>query len=293
VLCHSIRQHFSDAEFLVFITDSPDNQISAPFPVLTKNELQAAYLYKEIEDKYASGDPDYFRWSLKPVLLNYLLSRGYKKIVFTDPDTFYVSNGDFINNILDSANMLLTPHWVETNDGKDLFQANCSFNNGIFNAGFVAVTPGATDALKWWAYMCLYKMEKNRETGRYVDQRYLDLVPVLFEGVQILRHKGCNVAGWNINACKRTLQPDGSVLINNEFPIIFFHFTCDYQKEILSGIDKLVLPYFKQYISEVENAGGKDLLCLRHNKPGGNTSWLKNIKHRLRIRTRIRKFIKG
>ena len=105
----------------------------------------------------------------------------------------------------------------------------------------------ASEILDWWAGLCLFNCELNPSKACFGDQTYLNLIPVKYEGVKIIRHKGCNVANWNQLECKRTQQPDGSVLINNEFPIVFIHFTPSTIKGILQGGDGLLMGYLSMY----------------------------------------------
>ena len=43
----------------------------------------------------------------------------------------------------------------------------------------------------------------------HYDQRWLDLVPALFDDVHIVRDPGCNVAYWNLPERYVTLTPNG------------------------------------------------------------------------------------
>ena len=59
--------------------------------------------------------------------------------------------------------------------------------------------------------------------GIFVDQRWVDLVPGMFQGVQIVRDPGYNVAYWNLSHRKVTgTEPDYQV---SGAPLCFFHFS--------------------------------------------------------------------
>lgn len=90
---------------------------------------------------------------------------------------------------LDWSGTLLTPHW---RDGKDKW----AYLHGLYNAGFVATEDAA--AMAWWADLCLWKCEQNYADGLFVDQRYLDLLPVYYPAT-ICQDRGYNIGPWNMN----------------------------------------------------------------------------------------------
>ena len=73
---------------------------------------------------------------------------------------------------------------------------------------------------------------------------------MLTEKCYIIRDRGCNVAAWNKQECKRTLV-DGKVLINGEHTVKFIHFVPDTIKNILNGKDKLLRPHLRKYLDKM------------------------------------------
>jgi hypothetical protein len=201
----------------------------------------------KIKSKY-NGDA--LRWSCKPLYIKYLLSIGYDKVIYCDNDIFFYQSPSFLFEKLDDSNILLSPHFYNSNPNnlQNWFEAN--YTVGLFNAGFIGVNKNALDFLDWWAECCIYNVKKSYWRGLFDDQKYLDLVPIKFEKVEILKHKGCNVAGWNMEVCKRTISEENSVLINDLFPIIFMHFTPLTFEKIKSGEDNLL----KNHLAIYENA---------------------------------------
>ena len=179
---------------------------------------------------------------------------GIKKVVFTDPDTFYYSDFTFLFEELNESDVLLTPHWRGLNPNLDTANFELQFVGGLFNAGFIGVNANSIETMNWWAENCLYRCEKNFSIGHYVDQTYLNLMPVYFENVKILRHQGCNVANWNQIVCQRDLVA-GQVRINNYWEIVFVHFTNSTIVGILSGEDHLLLPHLNSYMAALSQHG--------------------------------------
>jgi hypothetical protein len=62
------------------------------------------------------------------------------------------------------------------------------------------------------------------DLGIFVDQKWCNLVPCLFENVKVLRDPGCNVASWNLSCRTVSIGSDG-IIMCNEVPLKFFHFT--------------------------------------------------------------------
>jgi hypothetical protein len=211
---------------------------------------------KAIWDKYYTTYTDGFRWSMKPILLQHLLLKS-DKVVYVDCDIHFYNSYQFLFEELNSNNLLITPHWRSSDPFADEFNFNLLYTSGLYNGGFVGAKNKAIDALEWWAKANLFACEINQAQGRFVDQTHLNLLPIYFENIKVLHHRGCNVAGWNLIECKRTLHSDGQILINNTWPIVFVHYSEATLYFIRSGTDYLLQPYFETYQKRINNYGEK------------------------------------
>jgi len=63
------------------------------------------------------------------------------------------------------------------------------------------------------------------DRGLFTDQKWCDHVPALFEDMYIIRDPGYNVASWNINKRILSISEDGQILVNDKYPLRFYHFT--------------------------------------------------------------------
>ena len=81
--------------------------------------------------------------------------------------------------------------------------------SGVYNGGFVGVSEHepARRFLRWWADRLQTHCRHHVPEGMHYDQRWLDLVPTLFEDVHIVGDEGCNVAHWNLPERGPTLAP--------------------------------------------------------------------------------------
>lgn len=259
------------------------------FIVHNTGELAGSPFFENIQNKYGHTNPDHFRWALKPVFIAYLLNAGFDKVIFVDPDIYFVGDFDFILDALDHNDILLTPHWanLDPNENEDSLLA--VMKGGLFNAGFIAANRSGIDAMTWWAGLCHYKMGKDTGLGLYDDQKYLDMLPVQFEKTAIIRHRGMNLAGWNIDNSKRQLV-NGKLKINGIYDPVFIHFAKDTIVNILNRNDALLKPYLDEYIATLRDENFDLLGNLEIVEEGKFSSPAYSLKHRFRIRTRLKRF---
>lgn len=208
---------------------------------------------KAIFDRYFHEEMDHYRWSIKPVLLNYLLGK-YRKAIYTDSDIFFYNKYNFILDYLKQYNVILTPHWRSSDPAVDTINFGKLFQEGIFNGGFIAARKEATPALKWWSTACLFQCKKEYINGYYVDQKYLDAMAVYHDKVYSLPHRGCNLADWNLSECRREIV-NGEVLINRKWPVIFIHFSPGTGLKIMKGEDHLLRPHLEKYAEKLLQYG--------------------------------------
>ncbi|HNY13775.1 MAG TPA: glycosyl transferase, partial [Candidatus Wallbacteria bacterium] len=77
----------------------------------------------------------------------------------------------------------------------------------------------------WWQAQLLYFARNDPASGQCGDQRWLDLVPVLFPQMGIVRHHGANVAYWNLPERQLQRSTAGEWCCANGDPLLFFHFS--------------------------------------------------------------------
>ncbi len=95
---------------------------------------------------------------------------------------------------------------------------------GIYNVGWLSFKRDshAFTCLHWWRERCNEWCYDRCEEGRYADQKYLDTWPDRFQNVVILRHKGVDLAPWNL-ANYQIQEYKNRVWVDDQ-PLIFFHF---------------------------------------------------------------------
>lgn len=228
---------------------------------------------QKIIKKY-TGYNDKLRWSLKPVFIQHLLlNKISSKIIYVDNDIVFFNDFAFLFDELDKHPVLLTPHRYPTTPDKNQNWLEANFKVGLYNAGFIGANITAINTMEWWAKCCYYRCEKNAIRGLFDDQKYLDLIPIIEPTAKVLNHKGCNVADWNIENCKRVFV-NGKVLIDDIWPIIFMHFNKSTVQSFINGNDELLKSYFDQYILTLK----KYKPTLKINDEGYTMSLMEKIK---------------
>ncbi|HRF07573.1 MAG TPA: hypothetical protein PL193_02860 [Xanthobacteraceae bacterium] len=166
--------------------------------------------------------------AVKGVVLCEILSGGADKVVYLDPDIAIFSPLEEVVRGLDLYDVILTPHQIDPDTKTSAIIDNeiGSLKHGIFNLGFVAVanTADGVRFAKWWRDRLIQFCFDDIAGGLFTDQKWCDHAPVFFPNTHILRHRGYNVASWNLSQRPVSFGQDGSVLAGGE-PIRFFHFT--------------------------------------------------------------------
>jgi hypothetical protein len=155
-------------------------------------------------------------------------SWGADAVIYLDPDTALLGGLDPIEAWLETDDILLTPHLLDPNDAPLAIEDNdvATLRTGIYNLGFVAVRTSGEGLrfAQWWNDRLLSHCYDDIPNGLFVDQRWCDHVPALFDKVKIIRDPGYNVASWNLSRRKISVEKDGAILVNGA-PLRFWHFT--------------------------------------------------------------------
>jgi hypothetical protein len=231
VLFASLRRFHPEWELVALITDAP--------PPGFKLDLAAEPFDRVV---YASelGIPNFSSWLFKhdiievctavkgPFLWQACQTGANDAVIYLDPDTALLGSLAPLEAWLETDDVLLTPHLLDPNDDPLAIEDNdvATLRTGIFNLGFVAVRTTGEGArfAKWWNDRLLTHCYDDIPNGLFVDQRWCDHVPALFDKVKVVRDPGYNVASWNLSRRKVSIEKDGAILVNG-VPLRFWHFT--------------------------------------------------------------------
>lgn len=236
---------YSTTELACLVTDGTEKPEKNGILFHSINELNSEDAQK-LKTKYKS---DELRWSLKSVYVKFLLESGYEQVIYVDNDIFFYSSVDFLFEKLEKVDFLLTPHFYKADPTKNQNWLEANFRVGLYNAGFFGANKNAIPILDWWAKCCLYEVRKSYWRGLYDDQKYLDLVPVIFDNVEVLKDRTCNFAGWNCDEVTFE-QKENKHLINGNL-LVFVHFA-QLTMERFSDESSPYIILYKEYIEAVQ-----------------------------------------
>ena len=176
--------------------------------------------------------------AVKPFFLEHVFDRyGVQRLLYLDPDIWVLDRLDPLWEVLTTHAIALVPHITDPIDDELLPNEQTFLRCGAYNLGFLGLrdAPAARRMLTWWQRRCYEQCVVRLEQGLFVDQKWIDLVPAIFEEVAIVRDPGYNVAYWNLHA--RQLRPNGSGWYVNGERLRFFHFS-GYDPDVPAAVSK-------------------------------------------------------
>jgi glycosyltransferase involved in cell wall biosynthesis len=222
VLARSFQTHHPNWDFTLLLLDPDAGSVDLDglaVNVVTPYELGIEKA--EVHRMSAIYDVTEMATAVKPWLLETLLAE-HDSVLYFDPD---IEIFDSLHDVVEEAlvhGIALTPHTLQSlpRDGLQPTET-LILHAGMFNLGFIGVSVKAHPFLGWWKERLARECVIEPESGRFVDQRWVDFVPVLFDHV-VLRDPALNVAWWNLYG--RNVHWNGRWEIDDR-PIRFFHFS--------------------------------------------------------------------
>lgn len=229
MLCGSIRRHHPEATIHLALADLRPDWLD------TANEP-----FDDVMDVSQLGIPNWQPWTfrhsivelstaIKPFALKRLLERpDCDRVLYFDPDMVLFSRVDDILDALSASNVTLTPHQSKPETSYEAVIDNeiGSLKWGVFNLGFIGVrdTGEGHRFCQWWADRVYDFCRDDVPNGLFTDQKWINLAPVFFEGVHIVRGARHNVATWNLTTREFGGRIESGFTVDGE-PLGFYHFT--------------------------------------------------------------------
>lgn len=237
-MADSLVKHNPDYKVFIGLVDKIDNRFDtgffAPHTVLPVEDMQIDAL-QPMSSRYTILE---LSCALKPFMAQYLLKQYQPQtLIYTDTDIVYYHPLTALEQALETADILVTPHFTTPLDNTHFPDEKEFLRSGLYNAGFFAMSnrAGTHDFLNWWSSRLKDWCYLNLSAGLGADQNWLNYVPVYFTTGSIFRNKGANVAYWNLHE-RQVTNSNGSLLVNGTAPLLFFHFSGYplHSKEIMS-----------------------------------------------------------
>ncbi|HCN82567.1 MAG TPA: glycosyl transferase [Sphingobacteriaceae bacterium] len=260
-LADSVRKYSPNTKFLIGLIDKVDNNDSLfdGYELIGAEDLKLPF-FKEMCVKYITIE---LNSALKPYFADYIF-KNYPEVtnlIYLDSDILLFDDLNPVYESLKDSSIILTPHSMSSIDSDFNFDDRNFLRTGIFNSGFFGLKRDsyAFVFLAWWMHKLRNEGYINPKKGMFAEQLWLNLVPLYFERVHVLRHHGCNVAYWNLHE-RQITQKGEQYIVNGTEPLIFFHYSgasincfsennlSEYQNRHTFTSRPDVIPIFQRYI---------------------------------------------
>ena len=231
VLLQCCREHHPNCDVFVCYADRPPDswkESTEDAQVIYGDQLKIENWHR-VRFQYTAFE---LACALKPFAIETVLQRGYDEVIYLDGDMAVYGPLTEVFQSLERNSIVLTPHLLTPipNDGQRPHES-AFLVSGTYNAGFFAVRASETTSkfLTWWQRMCQRHCIVDLAASLFVDQKWLELVPGMFDGVCILRNPGYNAGHWSlsqfsITACESSSSTRSGVSIGGA-PLVLFHFS--------------------------------------------------------------------
>lgn len=225
-LCDSIRKYHDNIDFNILVVDKDMEEICKSNESYTvynvenigiDNVEKLAFKYNVIE----------FNTAVKPFFMEYLyINKGYDSVMYIDPDMMLFNKIDELTNLLKDYSMILTPHICEDRYEEGTMSELDFLKCGIYNLGFFATKrdDNTFKMLKWWKERLYDQCYMENNWGLAWDQKWMNFLPALFEGVFILKDVGYNMAHWNMHE-RYISKVNDEFVVNKKYKLVIFHFS--------------------------------------------------------------------
>jgi len=231
ILGDSLLDKNSDYKFIIGLCDEISEDIDYSF--FENTEIIPAsqfgiYCFDEIIEKY---DIVELNTSIKASFFKYLISKyeNLETIIYFDPDIQIFNKLSLLEKYLEEDDVLLTPHILNPIGVDDFSPGESSFlNYGIYNLGFLALNPksqNVRDLLDWWEDKTLKIGFSRVSNGLFVDQLWINLVPIFFNKVKVLHEYGFNAAPWNLHERNLIVKTNDEFIMTDNSKLVFYHFS--------------------------------------------------------------------
>lgn len=218
----------ADARFVIGLVDKFDPHVNystwKEFEFLTCFDLD----YKEFEGMLNRYNIIEFNTAVKPFYFEYLFAKytEINKIYYLDPDLYFYQSPKIMDNVWADAEILLTPNLIHTTPKPSTGEL-ASLRHGMYNLGFLGLKRGEESfrLIQWWKERLIQHCRIDKCKGIFVDQKWIDLVPLFFDKIKLVKHPGWNMAWWNFSERKLIKTTEGFAVNQPDFPLVFFHFS--------------------------------------------------------------------
>lgn len=234
VLRESYLKHNPDSDFYIILMDLFRNTQEAEIfrelvakgvKIISASSVRNGIPFFYTESMFFKYDILEMNTAIKPFFLEYFCNKGFQNVMYIDPDIYFTGSMGKLVAKLEEHDIILTPHtmmpYPDSYSPDDL----TILRAGAYNLGFIAIrnTQNSVNMCRWWEDKLFDLCKNNLPEGLFVDQKWMDLVPSMFEKVYIEKSQAYNAAYWNIH--ERKVYKENGIWMSNDEPLVFFHFS--------------------------------------------------------------------
>ena len=225
----SFLAHHPGDKFCIALLDKHNEQYDRSFfgsIEVIEIETIGIPFFQEMVNRYSIFE---LSNSLKPFCAEFFLDHfeSVSVVVYLDSDVFVYHHMNELDSLLSKYNIIISPHFFTPLPADGIKQNERHFlNSGLYNGGFFAISKNseASRFLSWWKERMRTLCYVDVARGLFVDQIWLNYVPVYFKGVHLIENPGFNVAYWNLHERSISKKAD-RYLVNDSHPLVFYHFS--------------------------------------------------------------------
>ena len=183
---------------------------------------------RDLEEIAARYDITELNTAVKPFCFTYFF-KNYpeaKNVIYFDPDIIVFQPLTELLATLSNHQAVLTPHINTPIEDRLTPNELHHLNTGIYNLGFVAFRRSVenTAFISWWEEKLRFECLIDLCNGLFVDQNWMNFLPIFVPNVYIEQNSGYNAAYWNLHERQFSKRNDVDY-VNEINPLIFFHFS--------------------------------------------------------------------
>jgi lipopolysaccharide biosynthesis glycosyltransferase len=225
----SLKATNPDVRFFIGLVDSLqgvafENSYAPAYPMIEIDKIEI----RDFQEMCARYNITELNTAVKPFYFTYFFKHypEAKNVIYFDPDIIVFQPLTGLTDSLAKHNAVLTPHINTPINDRLMPNELHHLNTGVYNLGFVAFSRSEENDrfIAWWEEKLRYECLIDLCNGLFVDQNWMNFLPVFVPDTHIERNPGYNAAYWNLH--ERTFsQRDGHWYVNEENPLIFFHYS--------------------------------------------------------------------
>jgi hypothetical protein len=232
VLGDSLLENNPDYHFILGLVDEKNENIDysdyKKFEILPVKDIGISG-FDDLWKKYNIVE---FNTSVKASYIKFIQQKysNADYIFYFDPDIQIFESLLDIESEFKQNDILLTPHIITPIplDGYTPTENNF-LNYGTYNLGFIGVKNKSeivNSFLDWWEERTLKVGYSNVAKGYFVDQLWINLVPLYYHKVKIMFQMGYNAGPWNLHERKNLIKTEGNhYIMPDESKLVFYHFS--------------------------------------------------------------------